>query len=162
MLELAEFFLQQIEPRSLPLPDATKQLLRTRSWPGNVRELRHALEHAAILSRGGSLLPEHFPVVSSAGSDLTDQFRSLIQRWVAEQVAAAEPGEPAGLYDAFLKSVEPHLLKEVLDRLQGNRLAASRWLGLARATVRKLIAQHISSEAADGDDDGETPPKIVG
>ena len=37
---------------------------------------------------------------------------------------------------------------EVLARVQGNRVAASRWLGLARATVRKLIARHLPGEAA--------------
>jgi DNA-binding protein Fis len=46
---------------------------------------------------------------------------------------------------------EPALLAEVLAQLQGNRLAASRWLGLARATVRKLIARHLPGEAAGGD-----------
>ena len=35
--------------------------LPKRSWWGNVRELRNAVEHAAILARGGRLLPEHLP-----------------------------------------------------------------------------------------------------
>jgi len=30
----------------------------------------------------------------------------------------------------------------VLEQLNGNRLVAARWLGLARATVRKLIRKH--------------------
>ncbi len=32
-----------------------------RPWPGNVRELRNAIEHAAILARGGPIRVEHLP-----------------------------------------------------------------------------------------------------
>ena len=50
------------------------------------------------------------------------------------------------LYDECFAVIEPSLIAEVLARTEGNRLAASRWLGLARATVRKLIARHLPGE----------------
>jgi two-component system nitrogen regulation response regulator GlnG len=156
VLALAEHFLHRIEPRSLPLTPATAEMLKSRPWPGNVRELRHALEHAAILARGGPIQPEHFPAMGLAPQhNPLGDLETIVRDWVDRQVAAAGKAEPSGLHDALLASIEPLLIKEVLERLHGNRLAASRWLGLARATVRKLIAKYFPSEESDGEDDAD-------
>ena len=62
-------------------------------------------------------------------------------------------GEPGRPLSAALDAVEPALLDEVLRQLDGNRLAAARWLGLARATVRKMIRKyHPTSEAEEEDE----------
>jgi DNA-binding protein Fis len=45
----------------------------------------------------------------------------------------------------LLRQVEPVLLEEVMRRVQGNRQEAARWLGLNRATVRKLLARYFPS-----------------
>ena len=49
--------------------------------------------------------------------------------------------------------MEPALLDEVLRQTNNNRVAASRRLGLARATLRKLIAKYRAPEEADADDE---------
>ncbi|MFL5338975.1 MAG: sigma 54-interacting transcriptional regulator, partial [Gemmataceae bacterium] len=154
VVDLAQHFLRQLEPSSPLLPAGMAQFLKARSWPGNVRELRHALEHAVIVARGGPLLPEHFPppAATPQPQDVPGQIAVLVRRWVEDR--AATGGEPANLYDAMLNVVEPALVGEVLVRTQGNRVAASRWLGLARATVRKLIAKYLPGEvnaAEEGD-----------
>src|SRR5262245_12018756 len=64
ILPLAEHFLRRFAAGALPLPPETQKFLVSMPWLGNVRELRNALEHAAILSRGGPLLPEHFPALT--------------------------------------------------------------------------------------------------
>jgi DNA-binding NtrC family response regulator len=59
---LAEHFLGQMQPqRSQPprLSPEGLQALQGHAWPGNVRELEHLLQRAAILARGGEILPEH-------------------------------------------------------------------------------------------------------
>jgi DNA-binding protein Fis len=61
---------------------------------------------------------------------------------VNEQVRTAGTTEPAELYQRILDRIEPALLDEVLSATNGNRLVAARWLGLARGTVRKLIAKY--------------------
>jgi two-component system nitrogen regulation response regulator GlnG len=155
ILELARHFLKNFEPSAAPLPAATVAYLKSRSWPGNVRELRHALEHASIVARGGLLLAEHFPasVVPGERADLQAQLAAVVRLWVQKRIEANSDSEPANLYEEFLNVVEPALLGEVLERLQGNRLAASRWLGLARATVRKLIAKHFPEQSNGGEGD---------
>ena len=129
------------------IPEATAAHLRGRTWPGNVRELRNAVEHAAILSRGGPLLPDHFPPpVSVTGAEtLGQRLGGLVRDWVREQ--AQQPGEPTEMYDRLLQLVEPALLDEALQQTGNNRVAAARRLGLARATLRKLMAKYRPAEA---------------
>jgi two-component system nitrogen regulation response regulator GlnG len=143
---LAEHFLRRfgVANPAAVLPADTLAFLKGRPWPGNVRELRNALEHAAIEARGGPLRPEHFPEPAATnGGTVADRLRSLVVEWVREQVTRTGPaGEPAELYQQLLDEVEPAVLDEVLRQLGGNRLAAARWLGLARATVRKMIRKY--------------------
>jgi two-component system nitrogen regulation response regulator GlnG len=156
---LAEHFLRRfgVASPAAVLPADALAFLKSRPWPGNVRELRNALEHAAIEARGGPLRPEHFPPsadTASAGT-VADRLRSLVVEWVREMTTAArKPGEePADLYQQLIEAVEPALLDEVLRQLGGNRLAAARWLGLARATVRKLIRKYHPDESEPEPDD---------
>jgi two-component system nitrogen regulation response regulator GlnG len=154
VLLLAEHFLRRFgvaNPLAM-LPADTLAYLNARPWPGNVRELRNALEHAAIEARGGPLRPEHFPTPADAGvaGSIEDRLRSLVVEWVREQVLKAGREEPADLYQKLVDAFEPALLDEVLRQLDWNRLAAGRWLGLARATVRKMIKKyHPAAEEPD-------------
>ncbi|HXD88183.1 MAG TPA: sigma-54 dependent transcriptional regulator [Urbifossiella sp.] len=154
---LAQHFLRRLgiaNPAAV-LPMATLSFLQSRPWPGNVRELRNSLEHAAIEARGGPLLPEHFPAEAHAGGagTIDDRLRSLIVEWVRDRVRRAGREEPADLYQKLVDAVEPAIVDEVLRQLDGNRLVAGRWLGLARATVRKMIRKH--HPAADEPDSDE-------
>ena len=120
-----------------------------------MRELRNALEHAAIEARGGPLRPEHFPEPSTATgpASTAERMRSLVAEWVREQVQALEGREPADLHQKLIEEIEPAVLDEVLRQVDGNRLVAARWLGLARATVRKLIRKyHPETAEPDGDE----------
>src|SRR5262249_48038282 len=133
--------LRRFEPRALPLLPETVGFLRSLPWFGNVRELRNALEHAAIVARGGPILPEHFPaLVRSPGAATADGPLAVPGRQGGgSNVRARGPEPPAELYAELLRCVEPALLDEVLRRVQGNRWVAAQWLGLNRATVRKKL-----------------------
>ncbi len=151
---LAEHFLRRFEPRALPLLPQTVRFLQSLPWFGNVRELRNALEHAAIVARGGPLLPEHFPTfaVDFSQSSPAEQLAAMVRQWAAERVQANSPTPPDNLYADLLRCVEPALLDEVMRRVQGNRWVASRWLGLNRATVRKKLAQYDLYQAPTPED----------
>ncbi|HYH64543.1 MAG TPA: sigma-54 dependent transcriptional regulator [Urbifossiella sp.] len=150
---LADHFLRRFGAAAA-LPTDTIAFLKGRPWPGNVRELRNALEHAAIEARGGPLRPEHFPSPSAAagGGSVPDRLRSLVVEWVRDQVREAGGAEPADLYQKLIDAVEPILIDEVLRQLDGNRLVAARCLGLARATVRKMIRKYHPTDEPDGDE----------
>ncbi len=155
---LAEHFLRRFAGGAAvpPLPAETVEYLKGRAWPGNVRELRNALEHAAIVARGGPVRPEHFPppMALAAGVAVRERLAGLVREWVRERVAKAEEAEPGELYQALLAEVEPALIGEVLRQLDGNRQVAGRWLGLARATVRKLIRKYGLEEGSGDEDEG--------
>jgi two-component system nitrogen regulation response regulator GlnG len=146
---LADHFLRRFAPQSPPLPAETLNFLEARPWLGNVRELRNAIEHAAILARDGALLPAHFPPPASGTlpHDTAGRLGELVKQWVAEQVRSKGKEAVTDLHDELLRCVEPALLDEVLRQVQGNRLAAARSMGLARATVRKLIARYRAGDA---------------
>ena len=152
---LADHFLRRFGAGAAALPADTVAFLMGRPWPGNVRELRNAMEHAAIEARGGPLRPEHFPSPSAAGGggSVPDRLRSLVVEWVRDQVRDAGGAEPVDLYQKLIDAVEPAIVDEVLRQLDGNRLAAARWLGLARATVRKMIRKyHPATDEPEGDE----------
>jgi two-component system, NtrC family, nitrogen regulation response regulator GlnG len=148
ILPLAEHFLRKFEPRALPLLPQTARFLESLPWFGNVRELRNALEHAAIVARGGPLLPEHIPAstLHPAPSSPAERLASTVRQWVDEKVRSAGAETPAGLYADLLHCVEPALLDEVLRRVQGNRWVAAQWLGLNRATLRKRLVRYFPSD----------------
>ncbi|QJW98142.1 sigma-54-dependent transcriptional regulator [Frigoriglobus tundricola] len=154
---LADYFLRKfgVANPGGALPADTLAFLKARPWPGNVRELRNAMEHAAIEARGGPLRPEHFPEPSttSGPASTAERLRSLVTEWVRKRVQAFEGREPADLHQALIEAVEPAVLDEVLRQVDGNRLVAARWLGLARATVRKLIRKyHPDTAEPEGDE----------
>lgn len=157
MQPLAEHFLRRFDPRSLPLLPETLRHLRSLPWFGNVRELRNALEHAAIIARGGPIRAEHIPAlgIGTGAQTPAEQLGGLVRRWVDDKVRVADGTAPVDLYELLLNCVEPALLDEVMRRVQENRWVAAQWLGLNRATVRKKLAAHKLFQNHNGDDDKE-------
>ncbi len=148
---LVHHFLQRMGSSST-LPKATEEFLLNRDWNGNVRELRNALEHASILARGGPLLPDHFPVATVGATPSPRAIQDLIIAWVKEHFTNATE-----LHDQFLAWIEPNFLKEVLDQCGGSRNAAAKKLGLARATLRRMLTRyHINTTEPETDDEPDT------
>jgi two-component system nitrogen regulation response regulator GlnG len=143
-------------------------LLEAYPWPGNVRELRNAMDHAAVLARGNRIHAEHLPHFPSKKLDdfdspngsLASHFDQLIRQWVSQQElksnhealspdvllgdsdAIADAPDSQSLYNAFLRVVEPPLLRAMLDSNQGNRAAVAKKLGLHRSTLRQKMRYH--------------------
>jgi two-component system nitrogen regulation response regulator GlnG len=156
VVPLAEHFLRGFEPHTLPLLVETSKFLTALPWPGNVRELRNALEHAAIVARGGPLLPEHFPppLTIPQAAHPAEELADAVRRWLAEKIKESKTEAPAQLYPDLLHCVEPVLLEEVMRRVEGNRWVAAQWLGLNRATVRKKLGLYnIGNGAKETDED---------
>jgi two-component system nitrogen regulation response regulator GlnG len=130
------------EPRELAAD--VLEALRHRVWPGNVRELRNAIEHAAILARGGTIRVEHLPgMTTTTASSHRDDLSQAVAGWAEAEALKLDPSATDGdLYARFLKESEPSLLKAALDRCAGNRAAAAQLLGIDRATLRQKLKRH--------------------
>ena len=141
---LATDIVRRLDARCLPLPDETIASLHNRPWIGNIRELRNALEHAAILARGGPILPPHLPPPARGEGAPQDDLREAIGRWL--ETAVAPEGETSDLWSRFTGIAEPAIIEEVLKRTGGNRVRASQWLGINRSTLRRKLADGEGNE----------------
>ncbi|HXU06453.1 MAG TPA: sigma 54-interacting transcriptional regulator [Polyangia bacterium] len=112
-------------------------LLRRYDWPGNVRELRNAIERAAVLCAGDTILPEHLPPgvlkpPASAASPPT----------AAVAPPAATPRAPSGEnLQGEIKSLERQRIVEALERCGGNQSKAADLLGISRRTLVSRMSE---------------------
>jgi len=126
---LVRGFLRDLEPvadhRHEMTSDAMDALLR-HDWPGNVRELRNVIERATILCEGGSIRP----------ADLS-----------LDRVA------PAEVDSIELDVIERRAIERVMRDTNGNKLQASRKLGISRGQLyfrlRKYGLETPPAEALD-------------
>jgi DNA-binding NtrC family response regulator len=113
--------------RTAPLnvsPEAL-ELLRRYDWPGNVRELRNAIERAAVLCAGETILPEHLPP-------------GLLKPPARPEVAFSRTGD--GLHGE-VKSLERQRIIEALDACGGNQTKAAEMLRMSRRTLVQRLTE---------------------
>ena len=102
------------------------------------------LEHAAIVARGGPILPEQIPTLAASltSTSPADHLADTVRQWLADRIRANGSEGPCNLYAELLHCIEPALLENVMRRVGGNRWLAAKWLGLNRATVRKKLGMY--------------------
>jgi two-component system nitrogen regulation response regulator GlnG len=148
---LAEHFLKLIDDaQRLKLSPEFLAELEHRPWFGNVRELKHAIEHAAIVTRTGVLRVETLPPPLPAKGSMFTSSRTLqesVLNWVQQQLQDETSDETMKIYDHMLEEIEPVVLSEVLKKTSGNRKEAAEILGMHRQTLRdKLRKHHLDAE----------------
>jgi len=99
-------------------PEAMR-LLMDYDWPGNVRELENAIEHAFVMMRGDTILPEDLPET------------------IRERKASVVPGGRGLLEDG-----ERQALLAALEQAGWNRGEAARILGISRTTLWRKMRKH--------------------
>jgi len=132
--------------RSLSLTDEALDLLMRHNWPGNVRELRGALEHAAAVCGGATILPQHLPAELRAGAAARPacigRLDAALMEWLEQKLGQ-------GLsYNAIHDELESRLLAALLPRFEGKPTLLARALNMNRATLRRKLR-----ESADGEGD---------
>lgn len=82
------------------------------------------------------------PSVQETSNKNSAPLREIVSQMIEEYFSALD-GQPAKkLYDLVIKEVELGLFKTVLLRTGGNQSKAAEWLGLARGTLRKRLAEY--------------------
>jgi two-component system, NtrC family, response regulator HydG len=99
----------------------TLERLQAYDWPGNVRELMAAIEHAAIVSEGGWILPGHLPEEIREADQTLDR-----DRRTTESGRRYQAPDPRAERDAILRA---------LEESGGNRTRAAAILGMGRTTL---------------------------
>jgi len=135
---LAASFLEQASARHgiemASLSPAVLRALMEHGWPGNVRELANVVERLVLLAEDGRVNLDDLPAeVRSAAGGTGCPFLLPAEGLVWDQV-------------------EADLLRQALERSQGNRAAAARLLGLGYKALLYRLEKH--GMAGDG---GESP-----
>jgi transcriptional regulator with PAS, ATPase and Fis domain len=134
-------------------------LLARQPWPGNIRELRNVLEQATLMTDDPLLTARHFGGLMAAGdvtalpdgAGVTSEAAPLLP--TPERAARAPMGEAAIAHikplPQAVAELEARVIREALAATGGNKLAASRLLGIARATLyEKLLLIDAPKPAA--------------
>jgi len=103
--------------RKVELDESAIAELRRYPWPGNVRELRNVIERAVLLASGERI------DAAALGSLLT---------------ASKGTGDPFQLPEGgiSLEELERELVRQAVERTEGNRTRAAALLGLSRDALR--------------------------
>jgi DNA-binding NtrC family response regulator len=120
---LASEFLREFcarENKLVALSPDVLRILEGYRWPGNIRQLRNVLERAVVLARGREISADDLP------RDLLPQPDST----------APEKSFPV----TSLKDMEAQLIRETLERCNGNKSLAARMLGMSRKALYKRLA----------------------
>ena len=122
ILPLARHFVKRFADRlgmnDLVLNTTTLDYLLSYEWPGNIRELENVIEHAAVLSSGGVILPENLPA-----------------RITRTPLADSSPGTLS------LEEMELAHIRRVLALADGNRDEAARILKIGVATLYRKLSR---------------------
>jgi DNA-binding NtrC family response regulator len=114
IIVLAEFFLNKFSYKygkpNLKINRQAHEKLMTYSWPGNIRELQHTIEKAVILSESSVLKPEDLYLKSNVS--VTNN-----------------------LVFSTLEEVEQQMIRQALEKNNGNFTAAAEQLGITRQTL---------------------------
>ncbi len=118
ILVLAEFFLTKFATKygktGLRINNAIQVKLMAYHWPGNIRELQHTIERAVILSEENILTPNDF-LLNATNAPNANQSVST------------------------LEEMEEMMIKNALDKHNGNYTAAAKQLGITRQTLYNKI-----------------------
>ncbi|MBA3825529.1 MAG: sigma-54-dependent Fis family transcriptional regulator [Ktedonobacterales bacterium] len=118
----------------LPVCDEAVLALFTRyTWPGNMRELRNVLEHAIILSNGGTITPAHLPprLLAAPASSMADE--------LVGQISALELPATGVELPALVHLLEDRLIAQAMTRTRANQSSTARLLGLTRDQLRQRL-----------------------
>ncbi|HEU4389586.1 MAG TPA: sigma-54 dependent transcriptional regulator [Blastocatellia bacterium] len=98
------------------------RVLMTHAWPGNVRELENAVEHALTMGAGDVLAPADLP------ASVTAPERDIVK--------------DAVLDNATLEEVERRYILQIMEKVNGHQINASRVLGIDRRTLYRRLRQY--------------------
>jgi two-component system response regulator AtoC/two-component system response regulator HupR/HoxA len=133
---LAEHFLRKYGQRNAraatQISGEALACLEAYDWPGNVRELENVVERAAILARGGVILPQH--LLFQAAAD--DGASRPAAPSAGEASLLDGAGEGIGLsLSSRLDAIERRELLRALEKHGGNKAEVARVLGIHRTTL---------------------------
>ena len=131
---LARYFVErfcreQTKPM-LKLAPASLEALDRYGWPGNVRELQNCIERAVILADGDTILPQHITPAFTVNGGSPD-----VDPWDLLDLS----GTLDEARERLVRELERRKIDGALALARGNRLEASRALGISPAALAARV-----------------------
>jgi DNA-binding NtrC family response regulator len=145
LVELLAAFSEAV-PRRLRWTDDAIDALRRRRWEGNVRELRNVVERLSLLSDADTIDAGMLHDLAPGRTGAAGAPRSPFDSFVDALLATPDDGTPK------VRVLERALFSRALDRMDGNKTAAARLLGMHRKSFERRVAG--LAEPMDDEDDG--------
>ena len=115
--------------------------MRTHAWPGNVRELENVVRKALLQAQCYPVTADHVEsAMVPAGTPGGSTDRSL-RDLVASMLEAAEAGQLTDPRDRIVAEAEAEMIRQAIQRCEGNQAKAARLLGVTRLTLREKLRQ---------------------
>lgn len=112
------------------------------AWPGNVRELRNVIERAMILEDGESITTKYLPRGLIGEARFTVETRSDMRSKDPMQLPVS---------GVSLEDVEMSLVRQALERSNGNQTKAAELLNISRDQLRYRMKKLEEASAAGTD-----------
>ncbi len=125
-----EYFCKQYDRPAMQADQELMDFLRHYQWPGNVREIRNCVESMVVLSNAQQLTLDALPAIIRTATDSQSKHQSdsdKVQLEIPENVTLAE--------------VEETVIKQVLERCDGNRTRAANELDISVRTLQRRLAR---------------------
>jgi len=141
----AKIFSRELDKRiSSVSPDAMECFIAY-DWPGNVRELQGVIKYAFVQATSDLLTPDCLPLdirVKTDSGGFRSRFRvgdSAID--VGNALSGLIASDSTDIYRQVHQAVDEVLLPDLLKRVDGNQVQASRMLGISRTTLRAKLRE---------------------
>lgn len=125
ILPLTHFFLEkycrQYHKPVLQIAKETQNYLRDYHWPGNIRELSHVIERAVILSESNAKTIADIGGIGQVKADTNNDGFD---------------------HNASFDDIEKAVLKERLDRFNGNGVEAAKSLGMSKSALYRRLEKY--------------------
>ncbi|MGB9734918.1 MAG: sigma-54-dependent transcriptional regulator [bacterium] len=137
ILPLARYFLEkyakEFSKNIKDFSQETMDILKRYNYPGNVRELENIVERAVAIETGPVILPESLP------SELMHPATGIKEKgYTLEDLKSRFNG----VIDNLLNTIEKGLIEEALRTSGGDRLKASKLLGIPMRSLRYRIKKY--------------------
>jgi len=135
---LVDFFLARHNKnrgeQAMRLSRTVRQALEDYHWPGNVRELENEIERLAVLGTGEDEIDVDL---------LSPRLQELAREGRPSQVPAPRPSAPPGSsLKQALEELERQILREGLERTNGNKSQLAKELGISRSNLIAKVQQY--------------------
>ncbi|MDD2759480.1 MAG: nitrogen regulation protein NR(I) [Methylomonas sp.] len=124
------------------LKPETEVFLSSLKWPGNVRQLENTCRWLTVMASGREIHIEDLPPElsqshSDGGGESSDNWESLLQTWIKQQLAAGKHD----IAKHAIANVETLLIQTALNHTHGKKHEAALLLGYGRNTLTRKLKE---------------------